>query len=42
MEEKIESCDTSAEAASLAADLSVYLNVTKAERTERVLQVSPV
>ena len=42
MELKIESCDTSSEAASLSAELSVYLSATRAEQSERVSQVSHV
>ena len=39
MEEKRESCDSSAEAAKLITELSVYLSVTRSEQEERMLTV---
>ena len=39
MEEKGDVCDTSEEAASLVAELSVFVSATKEEQMERVAQV---
>ena len=39
LDEKINQCDTSDEAKNLAAELSVYLSVTKKEQSERVSKV---
>lgn len=39
MEEKGDVCDTSEEVASLVAELSVFINATKAEQMDRVDKV---
>ena len=40
MEEKGDMCSSSAEAASLVAELSVFVSATKGEQLDRVAQVS--
>ena len=39
LDDKINQCDTSEEASSLSAELSVYVSVTKEEQMERVSKV---
>ena len=39
MEEKGDVCDSSEEAASLVAELSIFINATQREQTDRVSQV---
>lgn len=41
MEERGDVCDSSSEAASLLAELSAFVSVTKQEQLERVDQVMP-
>jgi thioesterase domain-containing protein len=42
LDEKINQCDTSKEAESLTAELSVYLTVTKEEQTQRVAKIKEI
>lgn len=40
LNDKINHCDTSDEASSLSAELSIYLSVTKSEQLDRVSKVT--